>query len=64
MGEWISVKDRFPEEEQEVLLYTEEIETYGRHCERKKYTTMYIVGTLMEKNGLRVIAMVANTFSR
>lgn len=42
MGEWISVKDRFPEEEQEVLLYTEEIETYGRHCERKKiYHNVY-----------------------
>lgn len=34
--EWISVKDRLPDEEQEVLLYTEEIETYGRHGERKK----------------------------
>lgn len=30
------MKDRLPDEEQDVLIYTEEIETYGRHGERKK----------------------------
>ena len=34
--EWISVKDRLPDDEQDVLLFTETVETYGRHKERKK----------------------------
>lgn len=36
--EWISVKDRLPDAEQDVLLFTETIETYGKHNEKK---TMY-----------------------
>ena len=40
---WISVKDRLPEPEQEVLLCTREIETYGRHNEKKKiYRNIYM----------------------
>lgn len=35
MTDWISVKDRLPEEEQDVLMYTSEIEIYGRHKEKK-----------------------------
>lgn len=43
--EWISVKDRLPDEEAEVLLCTEEIETYGRHGEKKKlYRNVYFGG--------------------
>ena len=34
--EWISVKDRFPDDEQDVLIFTETVETYGKHKERKK----------------------------
>ena len=34
--EWISVDDRLPEPEQDVILCTSEIETYGRHSEKKK----------------------------
>lgn len=42
MSEWISVKDRLPEDDQEVILCTREIETYGRHCEKKKiYRNIY-----------------------
>ena len=33
---WISVDDRLPEPEQDVILCTSEIETYGRHSEKKK----------------------------
>lgn len=40
---WISVKDRLPEPEQEVILCTREIETYGRHNEKKKiYRNIYM----------------------
>lgn len=34
--EWVSVKDKLPKDDHEVLVYTEEIETYGRHGEHKK----------------------------
>ena len=34
--EWISVDDRLPEPEQDVILCTREIETYGKHHEKKK----------------------------
>ena len=40
---WISVKDRLPEPDQEVILCTREIETYGRHNEKKKiYRNIYM----------------------
>ena len=41
-GEWYwwcdytDVKDRFPDDEQDVLIFTETVETYGKHKERKK----------------------------
>ena len=41
--EWISVKDRLPEPEQDVILCTREIETYGKHHEKKKiYRNIYM----------------------
>ena len=41
--EWISVKDRLPEPEQGVILCTREIETYGKHHEKKKiYRNIYM----------------------
>ena len=41
--EWISVEDRLPEEEQDVILCTREIETYGKHHEKKKiYRNIYM----------------------
>ena len=41
--EWISVNDRLPEPEQDVILCTSEIETYGRHSEKKKiYRNIYM----------------------
>ena len=42
MSKWISVKDKLPEPEQEVLLYTVTTETYGKHKERKtQYHNIY-----------------------
>ena len=42
-GGWISVKDKFPEDDQEVILCTRETETYGKHREKKKiYKNIYI----------------------
>ena len=41
--EWISVEDRLPEPEQNVILCTSEIETYGRHSEKKEiYRNIYM----------------------
>ena len=41
--EWISVKDRLPEPEHDVILCTSEIETYGKHHEKKKiYRNIYM----------------------
>ena len=41
--EWISVKDRLPDEEQDVLLLIREIEFYGRHLEKRHvYHSVYI----------------------
>ena len=41
--EWISVDDRLPEPEQSVILYTREIETYGKYYEKKKiYRNIYM----------------------
>ena len=40
---WISVNDRLPDPEQNVLLCTREIETYGKHKEKKKiYRNIYM----------------------
>ena len=42
-GGWISVEDRMPEDDQEVILCTRETETYGKHREKKKiYKNIYI----------------------
>ena len=42
-GGWISVEDRLPEDDQEVILCTRETETYGKHREKKKiYKNIYI----------------------
>jgi Protein of unknown function (DUF551). len=35
MAEWISVEDRLPSEEDDVLLLVREVEHYGRHGERR-----------------------------
>lgn len=48
-SEWISVKDRLPDEEQDVLILIREIEFYGRHKEKRKvwhwiHTGWYIDG--------------------
>ena len=41
--ERISVEDRLPEPEQDVILCTREIETYGKHHEKKKiYRNIYM----------------------
>lgn len=40
---WISVKDKLPDDDQEVILCTRETETYGKHREKKKiYKNIYI----------------------
>ncbi len=36
MNEWISVKDKLPDEEEDVLLLVREIEFYGKHQEKRK----------------------------
>lgn len=33
--EWINVKDRLPDEEQDVLILIREIEFYGKHLDRR-----------------------------
>lgn len=35
-SEWISVKDRLPDEEQDVLILIREIEFFGKHKEKRK----------------------------
>ena len=42
MNEWISVKDRVPDEEDDVLVLVREIEFYGKYKEKRKvYRWMY-----------------------
>lgn len=36
MNNWISVKDRLPNEEEDVILLVREVEYYGRHREKRK----------------------------
>ena len=41
--EWIPVTERLPDQEQDVILCTREIETYGKHHEKKKiYRNIYM----------------------
>ena len=41
--EWIPVDDRLPDPDQDVILCTREIETYGKHHEKKKiYRNIYM----------------------
>ena len=41
---WISVKDRLPNEEDDVLILVREIEHYGRHHEKRKVYYWQFVG--------------------
>lgn len=43
-SEWISVKDRLPNEEDDVLILVREIEHYGRHHEKRKVYYWQFVG--------------------
>lgn len=36
MSKWISVKDRLPAEEEDVLVLIKETEHYGKHREKNK----------------------------
>ena len=47
-SEWISVKDRLPDEEQDVLLLIREIEFYGRHLEKRKFYHSVYIGWYIE----------------
>lgn len=49
---WISVKDRLPDEEQDVLMLVEEIEVYGKHDERKHKWHNIFVGYCDDGNWL------------
>ncbi len=44
MSEWISVKERLPNEEDDVLILIREIEHYGRHHEKRKVYYWQFVG--------------------
>ena len=44
MSEWISVKERLPNEEDDVLILVREIEHYGRHHEKRKVYYWQFVG--------------------
>lgn len=43
-SKWISVKDRLPNEEDDVLILVREIEHYGRHHEKRKVYYWQFVG--------------------
>lgn len=50
MSEWISVKERLPNEEDDVLILVREIEHYGRHHEKRKvYYWQYVGWRVDEK---------------
>lgn len=36
MAEWISVEERLPNEEEDVLVLVREVEHYGKHLEKRK----------------------------
>ena len=63
MSEWISVKEKLPEEDQGVILCTRETETYGKHREKRKSIKISTLVTSMDTNGLQAIVMAASTFS-
>ena len=44
MNEWISVKERLPNEEDDVLILVREIEHYGRHHEKRNVYHWQFVG--------------------
>lgn len=49
-GEWISVKERLPNEEDDVLILVREIEHYGRHHEKRNvYYWQYVGWRVDEK---------------
>lgn len=52
MSEWISVKDRLPDSEQDVLMLVEEVEVYGKHDERKHKWHNIFVGYCDDRNWL------------
>ena len=41
---WVSVKDRLPDEEEDVLILIKETEYYGKHRDRKKIYYWMFVG--------------------
>lgn len=43
MSEWISVEERLPSEEEDVLVLVREVEHYGRHLEKREvYRNVYV----------------------
>lgn len=43
MAEWISVEERLPNEEEDVLVLVREVEHYGKHLEKRKvYRDVYV----------------------
>ena len=52
MEQWISVKDKLPDSEQDVLMLVEEVEVYGKHDERKHKWHNIFVGYCDDGNWL------------